>query len=148
MLAAIDQAVAVAESIEQGRAEDQNDQRADLNRGHVVCSWYIAGGGSAGLFVLVLGIALRSAEFFVGLVRSDINQRGNVADVSELRRLAAAVERDHGYLNPAADDLCRKRLLVEVPEVLHAQLVEGDQHVTKIAVQQLYGVRIRCWQQP
>lgn len=101
MLAAIDQAVAVAEPIEQGRAEDQNDQRADLNRGHVVCSWYIAGGGSAGLFVLVLGIALRSAEFFVGLVRSDINQRGNVTDVSELRCFTAAVQHSYWQLNTA-----------------------------------------------
>ena len=96
MLAAIGQAVEVAEPIDQGRAEDQNDQRADLNRGHVVCSWYIAGGGSAGLFVLVLGIALRSAEFFVGLVRSDIDQCGYVFDVGKLCGLAAAVECGNG----------------------------------------------------
>ena len=148
MLAAIGQAVAVAEPIEQGHAQYQKDQRTDLGRGHVVCSWCGAGGGSAWLVVFIRCVALRSGQLLVSLVGANINQRCNVADVSELRRLAAAVECDHGYLNPAADDFCRKRLLVEVSEVLHAQLVEGYQHVTEVAVQQLYGVRIRCRQQP
>ena len=58
MLAAIGQAVAVTHPIEQGLAEYQKDQRTDLDRGHVVCSWYSAGGGSVWLIVLVRGIGL------------------------------------------------------------------------------------------
>ena len=53
MLAAIGQAVAVAEPIEQGRAQYQKDQRTDLGRGHVVCSSCGAGGGSVWLVVFI-----------------------------------------------------------------------------------------------
>ena len=53
MLATIGQAVAVAEPIEQGRAQYQKDQRTDLGRGHVVCSSCGAGGGSVWLVVFI-----------------------------------------------------------------------------------------------
>lgn len=56
-----------------------------------MCSWFGAGGGSAELIVLVRCIALRSGQLLVRLVRADIDQRGNVPDMSELRSLAAAV---------------------------------------------------------
>jgi hypothetical protein len=39
MPAAIGLAVAVADPIQQGRAAYQKDQRADLDRSHVVYSW-------------------------------------------------------------------------------------------------------------
>lgn len=57
MLLPIGQAVAVTDPIKQGRAAYQKDQRADLDRGHVVYSWCGAGGGSAGLVVFIRCIA-------------------------------------------------------------------------------------------
>ena len=103
---------------------------------------------AAGLVVFVLGIALRPRKLFVGLVRTNVDQCSNVPDMRELGRFTAVVQRGDGQLNPAAYDLCDKGLLVEVAEVLLAQLGEGDQHVAEVAVQQLNGSRFRCWHEP
>lgn len=86
-------------------------------------------------------------QFFVRFVRVDIDQRCNVTDVSELGSLAAAVERGDRQLDPAALNLGSKRPLVEVSEVLHAQLFKGYQHVAERAVKQLDGGRVGCWHQ-
>ena len=145
MLAAIGQAGFVAGPIQKGRVEGQKDQRVDLCRSHVVCSWYLAGGGSVGSVVRFRRIGVRFAHLFVRLVGADVDQGGDVFDVGKLGGLAAAVECGDRQLNPAADDFCDERLFVQVAKVLFAQLVEGDQHVTEVAIQQLNCGRVRCW---
>ena len=99
---------------------------------------------AAGLVVFVLGIALGPRKLFVGLVRTNVDQCSNVPDMRELGGFTAVVQCGDGQLNPAAYDLCDKGLLVEVAEVLLAQLGEGDQHVAEVAIQQLNGGRVRC----
>ena len=91
MLAAIVEAIAVANPIEQDRAGNEGDQCAELDCSHVVCSWCIAGGGSVGLVVVVGRFAVRLGQFFVCLVRANVDECGDVADVGELGRFAAAV---------------------------------------------------------
>ena len=145
MLAAVVEAIAVANPIEQGRADSEGDQCADLDCSHVVCSWCIAGGGSAGLVDVVGRFVVGPGQFFVRLVRANVDQCGDMADVGEFGRFAAVVQCGDGQLNPAANDFCDKGLLVEVTEVLLAQLGEGYQHVAEVAVQQLDGGRVRCW---
>ena len=147
MFAGVVEAIAVANPIEQGRADNEGDQCAELDGGHVVCSWCIAGGGSAGLVVVVARFAVGPGQFLVRLVRANVDQCGDVADVGEFGRFAAVVQCGDGQLNPAADDLCDKGLLIEVAEVLLAQLGQGDQHVAEVAVQQLDGGRVRRWHQ-
>lgn len=78
-----------------------------------------------GLFVRFRRIGVRFAHLFVRLVGADVDQGGDVFDVSKLRGLAAAVECGDRQLNPAADDFCDERLFVQVAKVLFAQLVEG-----------------------
>lgn len=67
-----------------------------------------------------------------------------MADVGELQGLLAVVQRGDGQADPADLQLLGKRVFVEVAEVLHAHLVEWDEHIAKGAVQQLHRGCIRC----
>lgn len=68
---------------------------------------------------LALAVLL-SLHIFISLVGADVDQRGNMADVRVLQRLAACVQRGYGKLDSAAVDLRHERLLVEIAKVLLA----------------------------
>ncbi|MEE8875069.1 MAG: phage major tail tube protein [Pseudomonas helleri] len=57
--------------MKQGRAAYQKDQRADLDRSHVVCSCCGAGGGSAGL-VVFMGLEKLEASFTTNGIRREV----------------------------------------------------------------------------
>lgn len=94
----------------------------------------------AALLGLLLGFCFSRYPglFFIGLVGSDVDQRGHMTDVGKFQCFAATVQSGDGQLDAPTVQLIREGLFVEVAEVLHADFVQWNQHIAKGAIEQFH----------